>query len=467
MRSRFLVVAAVLSVVSACSDAPAPLDPSNSAARLIAAPNGALDVAIYDLVSLYPTGTETAALNRWNNVKKAYAAGSVAVAKSDLLLLSQWLIDKSSTMSDPPGAETRQAAAARLILYMATYVFNGPSSAIPSSGGGADNAVGLITPAGGLVVTPSTNAGVSVPAGAVDENTLVVITENLTPYPANCSGPLNTRLCQYPKFYHFSQFPDKHLNSPATFAVCHVNTGTSRYPLADHDRFRLAHNKPANAADYTPGGTVVDDIEILPLATQTFSFCDDIEYALTQPTGLDLVLATATSAISKFLTPKSAYAIDQGLGGFSLEFSDFNDVDPDGRPDYTANAGGFNAIITPSGDLSVSYFVKNIGTATSPAGVLASFTLTPVVASGPAPSVALIDALSTPWTSVGVMSLVPGDSVAMTTTASVASFASGSYTLELTLGSDPSFPDSNLSNNSRATTVTLGPIILKKGKRLP
>lgn len=460
MRSRFLVVASVLSVVSACTDAPAPLDPSNPAARLIAAPNGALDVAIYDLVSLYPTGTETAALNRWNNVKKAYAAGNIALAKSDFLLLSQWLIDKSSTMSDPPGAETRPAAAARLVLYMATYVFNGPSSAIPTSGGGADNAVGIVTPtAGGIVVTPSTNAGVSVPIGAVNENTLIVITENLTPYPANCSGPLNTKRCQYPKFYHFSQFPDAHLNSPATFAVCHVNTGSNRAPLADHDGFRLAHNKPANPSDYTPGSTVVDDIEILPLATQTFSFCDDIEYALNEPTGLDLVLARATSAIGKFLTPKSAYAIDQGLGGFSLEFSDFNDVDPDGRPDNTANAGGFTATITTSGDLSVSYFVKNIGTATSPSGVLASFTLTPfATTSVPSPI---------PWTAIGVGSLVPGDSVAMTTTAPVSSFASGTYTLTLNLGSDPTFADSDMGNNSRSTTVSLGPIILKKGKRGP
>ena len=37
-------------------------------------------------------------------------------------------------------------------------------------------------------------------------------------------------------------------------------------------------------------------------------------------------------------------------------------------------------------------------------------------------------------------------------------------TLTLTLSSDPSFPDSDLSNNVRTTTVTLGPVILKKGK---
>ena len=59
MRSRFLVFAAVLSFASACSDAPSPLDPNGMATRLIAPPNGVLDQAIYDLVALYPTGTET------------------------------------------------------------------------------------------------------------------------------------------------------------------------------------------------------------------------------------------------------------------------------------------------------------------------------------------------------------------------------------------------------------------------
>lgn len=454
MRSRFLVYAATLSLLAACSDAPAPFDPTNEATRLIAAPNGALDVAIYDLVSLYPTGTETAALNRWSTLKRYYDTGNIAQAKTDLLVLSQWLIDKSATMSDPPGDETRAAAAARLVLYMATYIFNGPSSAIPGFSGGADNAVGIVTPAaGGTIVTPSTNAGVSIPPGAVNQNTLIVITENTTPYPANCSGPLNTKRCQYPKFYHFSQFPHQHLNAAAKFAVCHVNTGANRTPLEDHDDFRLAHNKPANPSDYTPGSTVVDDIEILPLVTQTFSFCDDIEYALTEPTGLDRVLAKATSAIASFLTPKSAYAIDQGMGGESFEFSDFNVVDPQGVPDDTVSFP--SVAFTPSGDMAVSYIIGNKGTATAPPAVL-SLTLTPLAYAGPPPS-------PIPWTAAGIISMVPGQWLNYTSTAPVSAF-SGTYTLTLTLSSDPSFPDSDLSNNVRTTTVTLGPVILKKGK---
>lgn len=456
MRTRFLVFAAVLSLGAACSDAPLGVDGTSSATRLIVPPGSTLDQAIYSLFELYPAGIRTAGLNRWNTIKSAYAAGRLDNAKGQVLSLSQWVVMMAPRMSDPPGDETQSAAAARLTLYMAMYVHEGPATPLPPYGGGADNAVGFITPsAGGTVVTPTTHAGVSVPPGAVDENTIVVITENLTPYPANCSGPLPTTLCQYPRFYHFSQFPHERLNVGAKFSVCHVNDGPNRTPLEDHDGFRLAHNKPTNPADYTPGSTIRDGIEILPLIHQTFSFCEDVEYALTQPQGLDRALALATSAITRFLTPKSAYAIDQGGGGESFAFSDFNNVDPNGTPDDSA--GALNAVITTSGDLSVTYKITNVGTATSP-GVTANFTLTPfATASAPSPI---------PWTAAGVISLVPRDSIWLTTTAPVSSFPDGSYTLTLTLSSNAGFPDANLANNVSTAAVSLGPIILRKGKAI-
>jgi hypothetical protein len=375
--------------------------------------------------------------------------------------LATWVKDQAPRMNEPSGGEARSAAAARLTLYMSLYVYDGPATTPPAYSTGADNAVGIITPTGGgTVVTPSTNAGVSVPVGAVDENTIVVITENPTPYPVACSGPLPTSLCQYPRFYHFSQFPHARLNVGAKFAVCHINHGTTRAPLEDHDGFRLAHNLPANPADYTPGSTIRNTggeaIEILPLITQTFSFCGDVEYALNEPTGLDRALAFATSAITKFLTPKSAYAIDQGMGGESFAFSDFNDVDPLSEPDDSL--GALSPSITTSGDLAVAYVVKNVGTATSPVVTL-SFTLTPVATtSAPSPI---------PWTSNGILSLAPGDSTPnYVTTAPVTSFPNGTYTLTATLGSAASFPDANLGNNVSTATVTFGPIILRKGKTI-
>jgi len=463
MRARFPVFAAVLLLGAACSDQP--LTPDGGAAnRQIVAPNGSLDENIYAIFQLFPKGLATAGLNRWNTVKRTYGAGNVDQAKSQVLQLASWVKDQAPKMNQPPGGELRSAAAARLTLYMSMYVFDGPATTPPAYASGADNAVGIITPtAGGTVVTPSTNAGVSVPVGAVDENTIVVITENTTPYPAACSGPLPTKLCQYPRFYHFSQFPHKRLNAGAKFAVCHVNHGATREPLEDHDGFRLAHNLPANPADYTPGSTIRNTggeaIEILPFITQTFSFCDDVEYALNEPHGLDAVLARATSAIGKFLTPKSAYAIDQGGGGMSFAFSDFNDVDPNGQPDDAISP----LVATVYGDsMKVAYTASNVGTATS-APVTLTFTLTPVA----------VEAVFLPihWIDNAIQSFAPGEAtIAQSTTAPLSSdtFPDGTYTLTATLGDAASFPDANLANNVSSTTIVISrvPVILRKGKSI-
>src|ERR1700730_10450059 len=164
------------------------------------------------------------------------------------------------------------------------YFYGGPSTVPPPFTPGADAVVGVVTPnAPATIVTPTLHAGVQLEAGSVAENTIVVVTQNPTPFPANCSGPLQTKLCQYPQFYTFDQFPHKRLLKPAKFNVCHVNSGEQRRPLADHDRFRLAHAKPADPADYTPGSTIRDQngesIEILPLIAQTFSTCVGNFYA--------------------------------------------------------------------------------------------------------------------------------------------------------------------------------------------
>jgi hypothetical protein len=455
MRIRFLVLSALLAV-GGCSDGYSPTDASSGTSNLqIAPPSGALEQEIYDVFLLFPNGISNAGLNRWAAVKHHATNGDQQAA---LFRLTQWVKMMAPRMSQPPNDETRSAAAARLALYMALYIYEGAGTPVPSYSVGADNAFGLVTPGqGGTIVTPSKNAGVSIPAGAVDENTIVVITENVTPYPANCSGPLNTTLCQYPSFYHFSQFPHEKLNSPAKFGVCHVNHGDNRALLndIDHDRLRLAHDKPANSGDYTPGSTIRDGIEILPYVTQTFSLCEEVEYALNEPTGLDAMLARATTAIASFLTPKSAYAIDQGGGGMAVFFSNFNNVDSLSAPDDSVTVLG--AVMAPSGDLSVSYKVYNVGTATSP-GVLATITLTPFATAAAPPPIS--------WTATGVMSLVPQDSINLTTTAPLPTgLPIGTYTVTVTLSSATSFPDANLANNSATTSVFTGGTILAKRKQ--
>src|SRR5438552_410219 len=110
-------------------------------------------------------------------------------------------------MSTPPGGETTDAAAARVILYMSMYIYNGPTFTPPVYTPSADVAVTVVEPAqGDTIVTPADVAGIGLEAGSVAEPTIIVITHNPTPYPANCSGPLQKKLFKYRDFYEFEEF---------------------------------------------------------------------------------------------------------------------------------------------------------------------------------------------------------------------------------------------------------------------
>jgi hypothetical protein len=244
---------------------------------------------------------------------------------------------------DPPNGETREAAASRLILYMLLYIYGGPDTEPPPYFPGADNAVGnLKTNQPLTLVTPSGNAGVHFDEGSTDVDRIIVIVQNPEPW-GECDGPLTTNLCQYPLFYDIMSFPD---NGPllkiAQAAICHPAVGEPYGPPDEdtHGFLRLAHKKPSNPDWYTPGSIVPtdegEDIEILPLISQTFLICDDVQYDPPPPDfyeefgalnrGLRSVVHLA-SRVGKFLLPKSAFAIDQGGGGGFEVFSPFNNVD--------------------------------------------------------------------------------------------------------------------------------------------
>src|SRR5688500_18156349 len=78
-----------------------------------------------------------------------------------------------------------------------------------------------------------------------------------------------------PLFYTAHSYPNLRLNNAGRFAVCMDETSERRpleYPEDEggsrpiDDRMRLAHDRPANPADYTTGATQEDGIEILPKA---------------------------------------------------------------------------------------------------------------------------------------------------------------------------------------------------------
>jgi hypothetical protein len=471
MKTRFalLVTPLLLLFAVACSD--------NPAASKLAAPRGAgfevtpsgtLDQEIMTILALLPKGLETAATTRWGNLKAKYALGlsdpaQMAVAKQMLFDLSAWVTMKGPNMDPPPNNESKAAAASRAVLYMAMYVFKGPGTSPPTYFTGADAVVGLVTPgAAATVVTPTLHAGVAFEAGSVAENTIIVVSQNNSAgFAPNCTGPLQTLLCQYPQFYTFEQFPHTRLLKGARFSVCHVSIDgeRARHPLADHDRFRLAHPKPANPADYTPGSTIREtfgeSIEILPLASQTFTVCHDVNYTPETPPEEIGLLGRMGRALAKLMSPKPAYAIDQGLGGVSFSFSPFNDVDPDGRPDRAVQTltaapvcGPLECLVHPGSHMTLNYSVANIGTAATGDGVPGLVQLVPVGAG----TTYLIGGF-------GVGQLYPGGSPFVMTNEDVVipiDAAPGDYTIKVTVGIGffPEVP-ADLVNNSASIPVTV------------
>ena len=475
MKTRFalLVTPLLLLFAVACSD--------NPAASKLGVPRGAsfsvplsgdLNQDILNILALLPRGLETAATTRWGNVKAKYVAGltdpsQMAVAKQMLFELSAWVTMKGPNMDPPPFGESKTSAATRAVLYMSLYIFNGQTASPPDGYfSGADAVVGLVTPgAAATVVTPTAHAGVAFEAGSVAENTIVVVSQNNSAdFSPNCTGPLHTLLCQYPQFYTFEQFPHTRLLKGATFSVCHINAGSNRAPLGlpdvhIHDRFRLAHDKPANPADYTPGSTIRDQngesIEILPLITQSFTHCDDVEYTPEAPV-ITQALTRMGRALASLLTPKSAYAIDQGGGGVSFFFSNFNDVDPVGRPDravqsFTAAPLCGDCTIEPGTVMVLNYTIANIGFAATGDGVPGIIQLIP---DG--------EGATTLIGGFGVGQLYPGGPPFVMTDQQVTipDVPAGNYTIKLTVGIGffNEIP-ADLNNNSASIPITIGTVI--------
>jgi hypothetical protein len=129
---RLVLIAAFLPLV-ACNDTqPVGLIPGRASATVVT-PAGTLDQNVTGLLGLF---TGNGALAQWKNVKRKYADGQsdaqqLVVCKTMLVNLVDWVNKHVDDMSTPPGGETKQAAAVRVILYMSEYVYNGPTFTPP------------------------------------------------------------------------------------------------------------------------------------------------------------------------------------------------------------------------------------------------------------------------------------------------------------------------------------------------
>ncbi|HUQ21245.1 MAG TPA: hypothetical protein VM099_16655 [Gemmatimonadaceae bacterium] len=309
-------------------------------------------------MTLYKKGQENDFLQHWEQIKKEYTLGQtdpkkLVQAKKHLNDLIKHIMQETPKHmeDDPPDDESPNAAASRLVLYMLLYVNDGPGATPPPYFPGADNAVGLLTPNAPLtLITEEGGAGVHFDKGSTLTDRIIVITSNPNPYTFPCSGPLYTTLCQYPLFFDIQSFPDDVLLKTAVASVCHPEVGEPYGPPdeATHDRLRLAHTAPESPSAQVDGGTVLQDegnnIEILPLVSQSFHTCTDVEYDPPPGDFYDLValreLKHLAIKVGKFFLPKSAYAIDQGGGGGFSIFSPFNNVDTQGVELNEGGGGG-------------------------------------------------------------------------------------------------------------------------------
>lgn len=315
MRRLFVGLVAV-AALAACSDSPVTgtVSPTVRLSQAVPPAND-LDQAIYDLIAEWPVGLSAAILSQWTNVKTKFAAGDEAATNQKLLYLAIYILRKAPDMNEPAGPETKNALAARVISYMALFV-GGETDAPPA---GTDNAVGILKPGVPLtLITPSGHAGTQFEGDETAENRIIIITQNANSFDF-CEGPLPTTRCQYALFYSIQSIPSGALLNPGVADIC-----LDPHP-EEHDDLRLAHTDPDDS----------NDIELLPPATTAkFIDCSDIgEEVITDASlfGRAVRLASALgSRIGKLLTPKSAYAIDQGGGGEFGDFSPFNWVGPEG-----------------------------------------------------------------------------------------------------------------------------------------
>ena len=378
-----LAIAAIAGLVSC--DSPTSLLSPSGARNATLSTQATLDLEIRTLVKNgFPKGQATAILANWDQVVRTAATMPKVTLKGKLVPHSQGrsaltrtvsMVDARAKFATPPTGETTPHFLARLVLDMSLYVYGGADTPVPAIDPTADVAYKLVEGATtDTIVTPALEAAVIFPAGAVSEPTVVVVTPDSTYYPANCSGPLVTHLCQYPRFYHFNVFPDVKLSTPAHVQVCHVDAGSNRLPLADHERFRIAHDKPLLSSDNAPGSTIVDGVEILALVPMFVTDCHSDGGTTYAPqfssTGLGALAGRALAFAKRLVTPNTANAIDVGGGGLVEIFSTFGVVDPQGQADVALSTGQYFAPLMTTalqGDVipTTSWNVANLGSETS------------------------------------------------------------------------------------------------------
>ncbi|MEO8337285.1 MAG: hypothetical protein ABI664_20070 [bacterium] len=491
MRRIALPLVASLLVLTSCTDS------STRPSSFLAPPGvryqltqtGTLDSEVIALIqALFAPELETNLLSQWSIIKERLAGGEITAARSRLLTAAAFILSKQSFMAPPPNNESIPTATARLVLYMSLYVYNGPTTPVPSQMGiGSDAKTEIVTPTSPAIIqTPLKHAAAGLDVGTVMTNTIIVVSQNTTFYQSHCNGPFTTKYCQYPIYYEYHSFPHVKFEKPVRVAMCPVPPGGNYGVLSgvDDDELVRAHDKPANAANYTPGGYPVpgEAIEILPInpqfdPTHPTIICAGTMYPQValfnvprRPEGvLENARAYAARAgngavrfVGRMLTPKEAYAIDNGVEHLAFDFSQFAIIDTIGRPDLRLSGTALSLRdVTVGGAVTVTYSLTNGGAAPSP-GVSTVIRLTPKGLTPGAP-VDLVPTAQAPATGM----IFPLDSRTEAVVVQIpANMPAGNYAMGPVVTSTTGLPEngSTLTDNSQFRELTVRALSFRVAK---
>lgn len=261
----------------------------------------ALSAMIRKLLGGGSTSARTA-IAKLDNVERAIRAGSHAEAKTLTYELIDFLLDKTRH-------GRYQGTAADLDWLLNSLLCYAGIGEIEIEDPGNSSIV-FPDDEPQVIKTEDQQAGVQLPANPVSEPTLITITPiDPDEFPVPGTGPLDTRLDQYPGYYRFHKQSetDAAFTEPVVVAVC----AAPDVPSEVNDRLRLGHDASAG-------------FEITPPAPAGFLSCPTETASSSSAFG-----AFAKQVASLFLPNDlhAAMAPRAGVGGLASEFSDFGPVD--------------------------------------------------------------------------------------------------------------------------------------------
>jgi hypothetical protein len=333
------------------------------------------------LVQLFPAGGLLGqslldqARRQFAEIQLRLAIGDLSGAQRGTLGFANFTIKayRAAQLLDPngPAPPTTQEGVVHLIDAVFCFVSLPPTGLSPDALGptgksGASEVIGLL---GGDLVTGERLAGLRVPANAVSDPHLFLITrrDDLA-LQGTC---LSTALHQYPLCYEFFVLPETRFAAPVTVVVCQLEPPPGE-PI--HSRLVLAHPDPSDPAA----------IEFTTRAADPFGLvCTD---AVLLPGAIGGVLRRVGAFAARLILPSPLYASHGGMGGSIGAFGGGGSfVAVDSAPDLVVDSVSHSPGQPTSLDsITVTAWVRN-GTPVAAGAFDVAF----AIGGGPSPAVAL------------------------------------------------------------------------------